>query len=186
MQSLHLTCTCNSCYTPFTCGPQWTVHIPTSFVICGHTIITLGLPTTLKAANHNWCLVTLLVGSWYYHTLSYSNNHGPLLLIYLVGCRQEFILLCTLGCQISQTQLFLGSKISRSSSNNVSSTIICTKLFILQVIGCLGMGWVLAGNKAGHMTLNGIGTGTLSGSHVMSIIFEVKDAIIPAPLHVRV
>lgn len=65
----------------------------------------------------------------------------------------------------------LGESISHSSSNNVSSTIICTKLFILQVIGCLGMRWVLAGNKADHMTLNGIGTSTLSGSHVMLIIF---------------
>jgi len=79
-----------------------------------------------------------------------------------------------------------GEQISRSSSNNVSSTIICTKLFILQVLGCLGMGWVLAGNKAGHMTLNGIGTSTLSGSGVVSIIFEVKGAIIPAPQHFRV
>ena len=180
MQCLQLTWTCSSGYcTLLHVAPNelCTYHFICHLWVHKHTIIAFGLPTTLKAANQNWCLVTLLVGSWYYYTLSYSNNHSPLLVIYLVGCRQEHILLCTLGCQISQTQLFLGEPMSRSSSNNVSSTIICTKLFILQVIGCLGRRQVLAGNKAGHMTpgqghmtLNGIGTGPLSGSRVMSII----------------
>lgn len=90
-----------------------------------HTIIAFGLPTTLKAANQNWCLVTLLVGSWYYHTSSYSNNHSPLLLLYLVGHRQERILLCTLGCRISQTQLFLGSQF-----HTVVATMFRVLLFV--------------------------------------------------------